>query len=146
MNETKTNSELIEICTFYLRNQIYGVNIQNVREINKNQVYTKTPRAPEFVLGVMNLRGRIVTVIDLAVKLGLSPSRTTSETRILIVDSHNEYVGLLIDRIGDVVSAPGADIDPPPANLDDVAGAMTVGVYKSPGLLINILDIDRVVE
>lgn len=146
MKKMQTDGARFELCAFYIHDHVYGVDIQRVREINKNLVYTKAPGAPEFVMGVMNLRGRIVTVIDLRVKLGLPPAQISKESRILIVDSENEYVGLLIDKIGDVVSASGDDVEPPPANLEPPEGAMTAGVLKSPGRLINILDIDAVLE
>jgi len=134
----------MEFCTFYINNHRFGIDILNVREVNKRLVMTTVPHAPSHILGVMNLRGRIVTVIDLADKLGLSPVIPDKINRIIIVHSQGEYIGLLVARIGHVATVDIEKIEPPPVNIDSILGKYTQGVFKTESGLIGILDVEAV--
>ena len=107
---------------------------------------TKVPQAPEYVLGVLNLRGRIVTVIDLGRKVGLSPTKLSSESRNIVVNSKDEYIGLLVDRIADVELAERDKVEPPPANIGGVQGKFFEGVFKTRNSLIGILNVEEVLK
>lgn len=96
----------------------------------------------KFIVGVMNLRGRIVTVIDLAKKLGLPFTVPEKENRTIIVDAQDEYIGLLVSRIGDVVQINSEKVEPPPVNIDKVLENFTEGVLKTGAGLIGMLDIE----
>ncbi|WP_244150386.1 chemotaxis protein CheW [Desulfomicrobium norvegicum] len=89
---------------------------------------TKVPQAPAYVLGIMNLRGRIVSNIDLGLKLGLAPSKTTETSRIIIVNSRDENIGLLVDRITDVVTSKWRGVESNPSNIKEVKG--TAGLFS----------------
>jgi len=128
----------------YIGDHQFGINILKVQEINKNPTITTVPRSREFIVGVMNLRGRIVTVIDLAKKLGLSFTVPGRENRMIIVNSQDEYIGLLVDRIGDVVPVATEKAEPPPVNIDGILGSFTEGVLKTGAGLIGILDVEAV--
>lgn len=139
-----TATEPMKLCTFFIGDRPFGVDILKVLEINKNRTITAVPRAPESVIGVMNLRGRIVTVIDLARKLGLSAGDSIDRSRTIIVHSREEHIGLRVDRVGDVVSVRPEDVAPPPVHIDGVLGKFTKGVLRQDGILIGILDIEAV--
>ena len=114
--------------------------------MNRQMEMTKVPQAPSYVLGIMNLRGRIVTIIDLGPKLGLAPSKTTETSRIIIVNSRDENIGLLVDRVTDVVTAKWEDVEPNPSNIKEVKGRCFLGTLKFPRGLIALLDIGDVLN
>ncbi len=137
---------ILELATFYVGESLCGINILNIQEINKNVDITHVPQAPEYVVGVLNLRGRIVTVIDLGEKLELSPININKENRNIIVDSQEEQIGLLVDSISDVLLARSDKIEPAPANLGGVKGKFFKGVFKTEDKLIGVLDIEEVLK
>lgn len=144
--ENMSNHKTVELATFYLGDALCGMDILKVQEINKLLEMTKVPQAPEYVKGIVNLRGQIVTVIDLGKKLGLSMTDLGAETRNIIVNSKNEYVGLLVDRIGDVERTDWDKIEPPPANIGGVQGKYFEGVFKKEQSLIGILNVEEVLK
>ena len=140
MSENKT----IELATFYVGNALCGMDILKVQEINKIMQMTKVPQAPEYVLGILNLRGQIVTIIDLGKKLGLGGTDISQDTRNIIVNSSGGHVGLLVRQISDVVSADMDKKERPPANMGGIQGEYFTGVFKTDSELIGILDVDKV--
>ncbi len=144
--DTQQGEKALKLATFYVGEALCGVDILKVQEINKNVKMTKVPQAPEYVLGVLNLRGKIVTVIDLGRKLGLTPAQHLDDTRNIIVNSKDEHIGLFVDRIGDVAMANREDVESPPANIGSVQGKYFAGVYKTEKNLIGILDLDEVLK
>ena len=147
VTETKGNGKTVELATFYAGEALCGMDILKIQEINKLLEMTPVPQAPEYVRGILNLRGQIVTVIDLCRKLGLpSVEVDKEESRNIIVNSGNEYVGLLVERISDVVSAETDSVQPPPANIGGVQGKYFEGVFKTDNSLIGILDAEEVLK
>jgi len=138
------NTGTVELATFYVGDALCGMDILKVQEINKLMEMTKVPQAPAYVMGILNLRGQIVTIIDLGKKLGLTSVEINESSRNIIVNSDNEYIGLLVSKIGDVVEADWQRVEPPPANIGGVQGAFFKGVFKMQDRLIGILDADRV--
>lgn len=136
----------IELATFYIGDSICGIDILNIQEINRHLEVTKVPQSPDYVLGVLNLRGRIVTVIDLGKKLGLTPIEKSRANRNIIVESKDEFIGLFVDRIGDVLVAESDRIEAPPANIGGVQGRFFKGVYKTTSKLIGVLDTEEVLK
>jgi len=146
MTETKRDPSAVDLATFYAGGSLWGTDILKVQEITKPSEMTRVPRAPEYVKGILNLRGQILTVIDLGVKLGLPSSLINDESRNIIVKSDNECIGLLVDRVGDVVVAEREKIETPPANVKGVAGRFLRGVFNTKDKLIGILDVDEVLR
>ena len=140
----KQSSRTVELATFYIGEALCGMDILKVQEINKLMEMTKVPQAPSYVTGILNLRGQIVTVIDLGKKLGLENKELNESARNIIVNSDNEYIGLLVSRISDVIEADWEKVEKPPANISGVQGVYFKGVYKTKNRLIGILDVDRV--
>ncbi len=144
MKTATQNKPTVELATFYIGDALCGMDILNVQEINKLMDMTKVPQAPTYVTGILNLRGQIVTVVDLGKKLGLTSTELSESTRNIIVNSENEYIGLLVSSISDVVEAQWDKVEDPPANIGGVQGAFFKGVYKTQDRLIGILDVKKV--
>jgi len=144
--ETTAASNDLEFATFYVGGALCGVNILNIQEINKHFDITKVPQSSDYVKGILNLRGRIVTIIDLGKKLGLEPINKNQGNRNIIVNSEDEHIGLLVDSISDVAIAKKDDIEPAPSNIGGVKGKYFMGVLKTETQLIGILDIDEVLK
>ncbi|MCG8683740.1 MAG: chemotaxis protein CheW [Desulfobacterales bacterium] len=148
MNDTnvETTSSDLEFSTFYVGGALCGINILNIQEINKHFEITKVPQASDYIKGILNLRGRIVTIIDLGKKLGLDPVTEDKDNRNIIVNSEDEHIGLLVDAISDVVLTQQENIEPAPSNIGGVKGKFFQGVLKTEDQLIGILDIDEVLK
>ncbi|MDD9303670.1 MAG: purine-binding chemotaxis protein CheW [Desulfobacter sp.] len=148
MNEDtiENTSTDLEFSTFYVGGALCGINILNIQEINKHFEFTKVPQASEYIKGILNLRGRIVTIIDLGKKLGLDPVNNGKDNRNIIVNSEDEHIGLLVDSISDVVLTQKEKIEPAPSNIGGVKGKFFQGVLKTENQLIGILDIDEVLK
>jgi len=146
MAETTAASSELEFATFFVGGALCGINILNIQEINKHFDITQVPQSSDYVKGILNLRGRIVTIIDLGKKLGLEPVNQTADNRNLIVNSEDEHIGLLVDSISDVAIANQEDIEPAPSNIGGVKGRYFQGVLKTEKQLIGILDIDEVLK
>jgi purine-binding chemotaxis protein CheW len=145
MRKDKSNgvrSESKQLCTFYIGDHQFGINILKVREISRNPTVTAVPHSQNFIVGIMNLRGSIITVIDLAQKVGLSYTAHGKNNRTIIVDCHDESIGLLVDSIGDVTAVDAEKTESPPVNIDGVLGRFTKGVLKTDAGLIGILDVE----
>jgi len=140
------STDMLELATFYVGDALCGIDILNIQEINKQTEVTVVPQSAEYVKGVLNLRGKIVSVIDLGQKIGLSPINFHKDNRNIIVNSHDEHIGLLVDRISDVMVADPAGIEKPPANIGGIQGRFFEGVFKTDRSLIGILDIEEVLK
>jgi len=141
---TQEKSGVMQLSCFYVGSALCGIDINVIQEMNKQMEMTRVPQAPEYVLGIMNLRGRIVTIIDLGKKLGLAPSKKTENSRIIIVNSREENIGFLVDKITDVVTAKWEDVEPTPSNIKGVKGKYFKGVFKAAKDLVAILDVEDV--
>jgi purine-binding chemotaxis protein CheW len=131
-----------EFITFYLGDLLLGIDIHQVQEINRNLEMSPVPHAPNAVRGVINLRGEVVMVVDLREVLGLPPASLTRSNRNVIVKNGGEQIGLLVDRVADVVRASCDELDPMPGNLRGIDQQFFHSVYKMESGLLVILDVD----
>lgn len=142
--------------TFVLDGSSFGVDILAVREVVAHAELTKVPGAPPFVRGLVNLRGQILTVVDLAVRLGLAPRPRTRESRLVVLKTSGELgrvggelqtsddpTAILVDRVGDVVEPGPEGIRPPPPNLGGVAAQHLEGVLRTPDGVLGVLDLQE---
>lgn len=144
-------TELTQYLTFEVAEEEYAIDILRVREILVYAPLTSVPRAPEFIAGVMNLRGTVVPVVDLRNKLGLPPTTITGTTCVVIVDIHSHaetntqtsHVGLLADDVRQVMSLASGDIEPAPAFGTKIDLAYLRGMGDLGDRFALILDIDR---
>jgi purine-binding chemotaxis protein CheW len=134
----------LELVTFFVGPHLLGAEIGRVEEINRHVNPTPVAHAPEAVRGVVNLRGEVVTVLDLRNILGLGRTEIDKQTRNVVVNYGGERVGLLVDRIADVVNTRWSEIKPPPANLSGIAGRFFDGVHEMDRQLLTVLDLDEV--
>ncbi len=142
--ETKNSS--VKLATFRVGDALCGIDILHIQEINKLMDMTAVPQSPDYVRGILNLRGQIVTVIDLRKKLGLVRADLGSRARNVIVAAKGESIGLLVSDIGDVVATSGAQFEPPPANIGEIQGKYFSGVTKTEKQLIGMLDLEQVLS
>jgi purine-binding chemotaxis protein CheW len=136
----------LQFATFYVGHMLLGIDIRVVQEINRQSEITQVPHAPEYVRGVINLRGDVATVVDLRTILGLPKSDNSRQTRNLIVHHRGESIGLLVDRISDILTLSGDEIGPPPTNVDGVDGRLMSGVCTLDSEIVVLLDIDEVLS
>jgi len=141
--ESDTAQALL-VSTFHLGDTMFGIDTLRVQEAIKIPDITMVPRAQKSILGVINLRGRIVTIIDLNSKLGLELSLLTADSRLIIVSWEDEQIGFLVDRIDDVIPIERRDISPPPSNVKGMQGQFFEGVHRSEKGLLVVLNIDAV--
>lgn len=136
----------LQLCSFQLADALFGLDTMLVQEIIKVPEITKVYQAPEEIIGIINLRGKIVTIIDLAIKLDLPTEIETNNRRIIIVESHNEPFGLMVDHINDVIHINHDELGPAPANVRIIQGRFITGVFRDEEQLIAVLNIEEIVR
>jgi purine-binding chemotaxis protein CheW len=133
-----------QLTTFGIGDLLFGIDIQSIQEINRQVETTPVPHSPAAVRGVVNLRGDVVTVMDLRVILDLEPIQISPSTRTIIVRQGNERTGLLVDAVADVVTVDDSNILTCPANVNGIAGRFFRGVVQLELDLLVVLSIDQV--
>jgi purine-binding chemotaxis protein CheW len=132
-----------QFCTFYLDKLLFGVELKGVQEVIRSLEMTKVPLAPEVVSGLINLRGQIVTAVDLRRRLELEPAPPDTQPMNVVVRSEDGAVSLLVDEIGDVVEVDETSFESPPETLRGSVRTMIVGVHKLNDRLLHVLDIEK---
>lgn len=132
--------------TFCLGEEIYGLEILKVQEIIGLLPITKVPRTPDFVRGVINLRGKVIPVFDLRLKFMMPPVEATGETCIIVVQIQGIEFGVVVDKVSEVLDIAAADIEDAPAFGAEVETDFILGVGKSQGRVNLLLDIDKVLS
>jgi purine-binding chemotaxis protein CheW len=130
--------------TFCLDNEEYGLEILQVREIIGMMSITQVPRTPEFIKGVINLRGKVIPVIDLRLKFSMPEAEWTEETCIIVVNVGDVEVGIIVDRVWEVRDILGKEIDDPPSFGTNVDSSFILGMGKAEERVTILLDIHRV--
>jgi purine-binding chemotaxis protein CheW len=142
--EQRAAAEATEhLATFFLDREEYGVEVRQVQEIRRVSEITSVPRAPEFIRGVINLRGRILPVLDLKRKLGLGEVEAGRATRIVVVRVKDRLLGLLVDGASQVLKVEVSRIEPPPEEVVEKGGDYIRGVAKLDDRLIILVDLER---
>lgn len=142
MEETRATEEL-QLVVFRLAKEEYGLPITKVQEINRLVPITKLPQAPNFMEGIINLRGRIIPIIDLRKRFQLAVSDYSEENRIIVVEVNGQVVGIIVDAVTEVIRLPQAGIEPPPPAF--VLDTEYIhGVGKLENRLLILLNIDRI--
>lgn len=134
-----------QLCTFALDSLLFGVEVVNVQEVLRYQEMTKIPLASSMVRGLINLRGQIVTAIDMRARLGLPPLRDGQQPMNVVLRTSDGVVSLLVDEIGDVLELNGREFERPPETLSGVFRDVVLGVYKLEGKLLLLLDVERII-
>jgi len=143
-------SELVQtsgqFSTFFVSDLFFGVEVLRVQEVLRFQQMTHVPKAPEVIQGLINLRGQIVTAIDLRRRLCLPPRADDQAPTNVVIRTDDGAVSLLVDEIGDVLDVDAATYERPPENLDPSARELVRGVFKLKDRLLLVLDAERTVD
>ena len=135
-----------QLATFWLDGDLFGVEVEHVQEVLRSQSITRVPLAPAAVAGLINLRGQVVTAIELRERLGRKPRPEGQEAVVIVVRLRGEAVSLLVDSIADVVDVDVRDFEAPPDTLDGSGRDLIRGAYKLSGQLLLALDVNRAVS
>ena len=148
MNEPqkKQDDELMQLVTFSIGEEEFGVDILKVQEIIRTMEITKVPKAPDFVEGVINLRGKVIPIIDLRRRFGLSSKEHDKHTRIIVIEINNMIVGFVVDSVSEVLRIPASTVEPPPAVVAGMESEYISGVGKLQDRLLILLDLDRLLS
>lgn len=144
IKETVQETETIEYVTVLIGGQLFGLPINRVQDVFSPEAITRVPLAPGEIAGVLNLRGRIVTAIDMRRRLRLPPAEEGTGCMAVGIEYKGESYGLLIDQVGEVLRLPVDGLEQNPGNLDRRWAAVSGGVQRLDGRLLVVLDVDHV--
>ena len=145
-NDNAAGEQLIEYVTVMISGQLFGLPIARVQDVFVPDRLTQVPLAPPEIAGVLNLRGRIVTTIDMRRRLGMPPREDNKPSMAVGIELKGESYGLLIDTVGEVMKLGGTTLEPNPVNLDPRLARVSAGVHRLDGQLMVILDVDYVLN
>ena len=132
-----------QLVVFQLDAEFYGVDIARVHEIIRLQTITRVPRTPEFVEGVINLRGKVIPVVDLRKRFGLASAEHTRASRIVVVEIGDQVVGIVVDGVSEVLRVSEATVEPPSPVVAGIDSEYIHGIAKLPERLVILLDLNR---
>ena len=139
----KDYDELLQLVSFNLDEEEFGVDILKVREINKMMQITKVPNSPNYVEGVINLRGRIIPVIDLRTKIGMHKREYGNNTRIIIVEVIDKTIGFIVDKVSEVLRIPANITEAPPELVTGINSDFIKSVAKLDDRLLILIDLEK---
>jgi purine-binding chemotaxis protein CheW len=140
------SEQLSEYVTVMLGEQMFGLPIERVQDVFVSDRMTRVPLAPPEVAGILNLRGRIVTAIEMRSRLDLAPRSEGQAMMTIGIEHRGESYGLLVDSVGEVMKLAAGALEPRPANLDARLARVAAGIVRLEGQLMVILDVDRVLD
>ena len=147
VKESKPAKQESQLVVFSIKNEEFGVDITQVKEIVKLTDITFVPKAPQFIEGVINLRGHIVAIVDLAKRLGFPSSPRDDDTRIIVVEIGSSLVGMIVDSVSEVLKLPAGSIEEVPSLIEtEVPEHYIRGVGKLTDKLLILLDLDKVLS
>lgn len=135
-----------QLVTFVVDGQSFGISALKVRDVLRRQPLTKVPLAAPDIAGAINLRGHIVTAIDVRSRLGAKPRERDDATMCVVVEGADEWFCLIVDSVGDVITIADTSIEPTPASVPEVWAKMMRGVHRMPSHLLLLLDIDQLLS
>ena len=151
-NESATTSkpsvedEVFQRVTFQLEHETYGINVMQVQEILRYSEIAAVPGAPDYVLGIINLRGNVVTVIDTRSRFGLMPSEITDNSRIVIIEAEKQVIGILVDSVAEVVYLKKSEMEPAPHVGTEESSQFIQGVTNREDGLLILVDLNKLLS
>ena len=139
-------SEELQLVSFYLGGEENGIDILRVQEIIRMQAISRIPKAPEYVEGIINLRGKVIPIINLRMRFGLEKKENDKQTRIIVVKIEGKTLGLIVDSVSEVLRLPSDSIEPAPAIVTGKEGKYLTGVGKIEDKLIILLDLEKLLK
>jgi purine-binding chemotaxis protein CheW len=143
VQSSKASDPIIQWVTFRLDEETYGINVMQVQEVLRVTEIAPVPGAPDYVLGIINLRGNVVTVIDTRERLGLSNKEVDDSTRIVIIESDKQVVGILVDSVAEVVDLRMSEVESAPNVGNDESSKYIQGVATRNGELLILVDLNK---
>lgn len=137
---------VLQWVTFRLGNETYGINVMQVQEVLRYTDIAPVPGAPIYVLGIINLRGNVVTVIDTCQRFGLPPIEVTDNTRIVIIEADSQVIGILVDSVAEVVYLRSSEIETAPNVGNDESAKFIQGVANRNGELLILVDLNKLLS
>ncbi|MGK9475614.1 chemotaxis protein CheW [Melioribacter sp. OK-6-Me] len=144
--DRQTSSEILQLVSFKIGKEEFGIDILRVQEINRMLNLTRLPNAPYYIDGVVNLRGRIIPIVNLRVKLGLERIEADKNSRIVVVDLNGKTIGFLVDEVSEVLRIPEDITEQPPAMVAGVDSSLIKAIGKLEDRLLILLDLERVLS
>lgn len=139
-------NEELQLVSFNIGSEEFGVDILKVQEINRMVEITRVPQAPHYVEGVINLRGKVIPIVDLRKRFNLQMKEYDKNTRIVVVDINGTIMGMIVDAVSEVLRLPANTIEPPPDIVTGVNSEYIKGVAKLENRLLIFLDLSRVID
>ena len=146
MQATAIHSEMLQLVTFKLGGQKYGVPILKVQEINNMKEITTIPNAPPFLKGAINLRGKVIPVINLGTKFDLDTATDDELSKIVIMDIRGVIMGVIVDAVSDVLRIPADVVEPPPPVSSSISSEFISGIAKLDEGLVILLNMDKLLN
>ena len=143
--QTKSNDKEIQVVGFSLGEEEFGIEIESIQEIIRIVTITDVPKTPEYVEGVINLRGNVIPVIDLRKRFGFKDKEYTNSTRIVVVEVKDKVIGMVVDEVSEVLRITLSDIEPPPSIVAGIGREHIKGIGKLENRIIILIDIDSVI-
>ncbi|MBA1446536.1 MAG: chemotaxis protein CheW [Chromatiales bacterium] len=141
--EVDANDSVLQLVTFRLKDESYGINVMKVQEVLRVTEIAPVPGAPPFVLGIINLRGNVVTVIDTRSRFGLPSAELDDSSRIVIIESEKQVVGILVDAVAEVVELNEDEVDAAPNVGNDESSRYIQGVATRENGLLILVDLNK---
>lgn len=141
-----SNDSILQCVTFRLQDEIYGINVMQVQEVLRVTEIAPVPGAPHYVLGIINLRGNVVTVVDTRERLGLDAKEMDESTRIVIIEAEKLVVGILVDAVAEVVDLRMSEIESAPSVGNDESSKYIQGVASREGELLILVDLNKLLN
>ena len=142
----KNNESIVQWVTFRLADEIYGINVMQVQEVLRITEIAPVPGAPGYVLGIINLRGNVVTVIDTRTRFGLPTAEVDDASRIVIIESEQQVVGILVDSVAEVVELRQSEIDQAPSVGNEESARYIQGVASRDEDLLIVVDLNKLLS
>ena len=139
-------TELLQLATFSLGNEEFGVDILKIQEIIRFMDITRVPRAPHFVEGVINLRGKVIPIIDMRKRFGMEPRTHDKDTRIIVIEACEMVVGFIVDAVSEVLRISTDTVENPPSIVAGMDSEYISGVGKLEDRLLILLDLDKLMQ
>jgi purine-binding chemotaxis protein CheW len=152
MTETKVEKqngggdELLQLVSFNIGDEEFGVDILRVQEINRMLEVTRVPNAPSYVDGVINLRGKVIPIVDLRERFGMERREHDKNTRIIVVELSGNTLGFVVDAVREVLRIPRSVTEPPPQLVGGVRDEYITAVGKLDDRLLILLDLDKIID
>ncbi len=137
---------ILQYVTFQLDHETYGINVMQIQEVLRYTEIAPVPGAPDYVLGIINLRGNVVTVIDTRKRFGLSESGVTDQTRIVVIEVDNQVVGILVDSVAEVVYLRQSEMETAPNVGNEESAKFIQGVCNKNGELIILVEFEKMMS